>query len=248
MPRVPLVTGDPLADYAAFSDESHSDGDNSFMVIGGILCRSADAHFVSKRFNEIHERSRYREPIEFKTTSKRKLGLYEEILDEFFALNRSRIVDFSCIVFEHSRVNHRRYSPQNPDAGFFKFLYQHHAAHARRYKPTSTFRVFHGNMETRYDLNELKRCLNAGAPKRGLTLFAPYAQVEFLRVSETKCLQVADLLIGTVGCILNGKHAGKPDSPKAQISRYVELNAPITSLANPTCWPDWGFNIWHFEL
>lgn len=249
MPSIPIVPGDPLNDYAAFSDESHSDANNAFMVIGGVLCRSAIAHQVSSRITEIVNSSRYRETIQWKSISRRKVDLYKRVIEEFFRWHEDRLLDFSCIAFDTRKVDHSKHSADNPDSGFFKFLYQHHLAHQRRYKPTSTFRCFHGNMDTRYDLRELKRCLNAGTPKRGLRIFHPYVQVEFAQVKGTRCLQLADVLIGAVGFAMNGRSADcAPDSPKAEIARFVEELAPVSSLAEPSSWPDWGFNIWHFKL
>lgn len=246
-PEFPLVSGDPTHDYAAFSDESHSDGNNRYMVIGGILCRSAIVHELASEITEIINSSRYREAIQWKTISARKVDLYKRVADAFFRWRERQLVDFSCIVFDSRRVDHERHSANDPAAGFFKFVYQHHLAHQRRYRPPSTFRCFHGNMDTPYDLRELKRCLNAGTPSRGLMIYNPYAQVEFRAVKQTRCLQIADLMIGAVGFMTN-LQGGMPSTPKAEIARHIEDLAPVRVLHEPTLWPDAGFNIWHFQL
>lgn len=245
---MPLVSGDPLCDYAAYSDESHSDGGNTYMVIGGVLCRSAIAHRLSAKITDTVNSSRYRETLGWKDITRRKVDLYKRIAEQFFRWREERLVDFACIVFDSRKVDHQKHSAADPDSGFFKFVYQHHLAHQRRYKPTSTFRCFHGNMDTRYDMAELKRCLNGGTPNRGLKIYQPYVQVEFAKVKDIRCLQLSDILIGGVGFITNDGFRRYPNSPKAEVARYIQELAPVPDLAQPTCWPDHGFAIWHFKL
>lgn len=218
------------------------------MVIGGVLCRSADAHKLAGRISNIHSKSRYREAIQWKSASERKLGLYKEVIDSFFDMNSNQEMDFSCIVFDRRKIDHKKFNANDPEKGFFKFLYQHHLSHVRRYGPESTFRCFHGNMDTKYDMRELKRCLNGGSPRRGLKIFNPYSQIEFAKVKDTKCLQIADLLIGAVGYITNKKHISAPLSAKTELAQYVQQKAPTANLGEPTARPDWGFGIWHFRL
>jgi hypothetical protein len=248
MPSTPIVGDDKTHDYAAFSDESHSDNNHNYMVIGGVLCRSADAHKLANRFGAIHSKSPYGEAIQWKSASYRKLSLYKEVIDLFFKMNSDQEMDFSCIVFDRRKIDHKKHSANDPEKGFFKFVYQHHLSHVRRYGVESSFRCFHGNMDTKYNMSELKRCLNGGSPKRGLKIFNPYVQVEFSKVKSTRCLQVADLLIGAVGYITNQKHLSSPLSAKTELAEYVQQKAPIPHLGQPTARSDWGFGIWHFRL
>jgi len=221
------------------------------MVIGGIFLRSGDAHLFSDRISEVRKGfPAFKESLHWKTLSKAKVGLYKAVIDEFLGWQIEKRVDFNCVVFERSRINHRKHSENDPETGFFKFLYQHHLSHSRfwRYGPDVTFRCYHGNMETGYDIAELKRCLNGGAPKRGMTIFHPYTVVDFMPVKATNCLQVSDILIGATGYILNGKDKSAPDSYRTEVARYLEANSPIRSLSEETRWPDFGFSIWHFPL
>ena len=79
MPASPIVSQPALHDYAAFSDESHSDGTNIHMVIGGVLTRSADAHLVSAEISRAYGR-RFPEAIQWKSVSKAKIGVLKEAL------------------------------------------------------------------------------------------------------------------------------------------------------------------------
>lgn len=235
----------------AFSDESHTSDKSRFMVIGGILLRTGDAHLFSSRIAEIRKDfPTFKESLHWKSLSKAKMNLYKAVIDEFLAWRADRRVDFNCIVFERSKINHRKHNESDPEKGFFKFLYQHHLCHSRfwRYGPEVTFRCYHGNMETGYDIAELKRCLNGGAPKKGLRVFKPYKIVDFMPVKKTNCLQISDILIGATGYVLNGKVESSPDSYRTAMAKYVQANCPVPTLAGDTDWPDFGFSIWNFPL
>jgi len=58
----------------------------------------------------------------------------------------------------------------------------------------------------------------------------------------------ADLMIGAVGYITNRKHLSAPLSAKTELALYIQQNAPVPNLGEPTSRPDWGFGIWHFRL
>lgn len=64
MPSKPIIMRDALNDYAAFSDESHSDGNHDFMVIGGLLCRSAGAHQLAARVTALHSQQPFPEAFQ----------------------------------------------------------------------------------------------------------------------------------------------------------------------------------------
>ncbi|MBO0334452.1 DUF3800 domain-containing protein [Sneathiella sp. CAU 1612] len=244
MPVEPIVIKNTQCDYSIFSDESHTDGNHSFMVIGGILCRSAEAHLIAKRISSIQQNSKFKESLQWKSISRRKIILYKQVIDEVLRLQAEHIIDFSCVVFEKGKINHARYNENDPETGFFKFLYQHHLKSQRQYGRHCKMRGFHGNMETRYDLNELKRCLNASVKGP----HTPWKQVEFKNVCETHCLQIADVMIGAVGYCINGKYERNPNSPKSIVAKYLEANSPVDSLSLQSSWPDKGFSIWRFEL
>lgn len=218
------------------------------MVIGGVLCRTSAAHQLARRVSALHEAQPFPEAIQWKSASAKKLGFYKRVVDLFYQMQGEREIDFACIVFDKRKVDHAKHNENDPEKGFFKFLYQHHLSHSKRLGPERTYRCFHGNMTTRYDLRELRRCLNAGCPKRGLKIYQPYAQVEFRSVKNTRLLQMADLLIGAVGYITNGKQRLAPFAPKSELALYIEEKSPVQSLAEPTRYPDWGFDIWHFRL
>lgn len=218
------------------------------MVIGGILCRSAEAHEISAAVSKLVSGCRYQEAVQWKSLNDKKLALYKSVVDHFFDLNRGNAVDFSCIVFDKRKVDHKKHNENDPETGFFKFLYQHHLSHVRQYGCESRLRCFHGNMTTNYDMDELKRCLNGGSPRRGPKIYQPYVQVEFAKVKDTRCLQIADLLIGAVAYITNGKHLAAPFSAKTELAFYIQANSPVGSLAEPTTYPDRSFDIWHFRL
>ncbi len=248
MPSTPLISVDRLADYASFSDESCADGNHRYMIIGGILCRSFDAHRLSARIAAIRAECRFRESIQWKSLNEGKFETAKRIIDVFLEGNASRKLDFNCIVFDQTKVKHGVFNENDPDLGFFKFLYQHYNKHRRMFGHASSYRCFHGNRETAYDMNEMRKVLNNAASQDADYGVAPYKIVEFRKVKETNLLQMADLLIGAVGFEIHEKGLVRPDSPKARLAAYLRKECPCDSLAVPTKQPDRGFSIWHFEL
>lgn len=238
-----------LHDYSSFSDESHHDGNNRYMVIGGILCGTAFCDIFSKEFESIRARSGLPDSIQWKTINKRKLRVYEECIDLFFYCHRERAIDFNCIVFDATKVDHDKYSNGDKEKGFFKFLYQHYLKHSRIYPPPARFRCYHGNKDTPYDLRELYSSLNASTRRHPRHMSGRYAEVKLRPVRTTPMLQMADVLIGSVGFYWNRKGDEAGTSAKFLVASKVAREAGLTTLATGTDHPiDEGFSIWPFEL
>lgn len=248
MPSTPLIATDRLADYASFSDEACSDNNHRYMIIGGVLCRSIEAHRLSARIAAIRAECPFRESIQWKSLNNAKLATAQRIIDLFLEGYASRRIDFNCIVFDQTKVDHAGYNECDPELGFFKFLYQHYNKHRRMYGPESFYRCFHGNRTTKYDMREMRKVLNNSASQDAGYRVSPYKVVEFREVRETNLLQMADLLIGAVGFEMHEKGRVRPDGAKARLSSYLRRECPRESLALPTTPPDRGFSIWHFEL
>lgn len=249
MPSEPLILIDRRHDYAAFSDESHSDSNNAYMVIGGVLLRSADAHKFGTLISCTYEPYKWPEAIQWKSISKAKVRAYKAVIDVLAERHRERVFDFGCIIFDRSKIDHAKHNENNPEKGFFKFLYQHHLKWSRHYRAdAAVFRCFHGNMDTGYDVNELRNCLNNSIKIKLPIIRAPYLQVDFLPVKRTRCMQIADLLIGAVGYACNGEFERKPDTPKAEIYRHIREQFGYPHWDEETVPRDYGFHIWRFRL
>jgi len=218
------------------------------MVIGGILARSFDAYKLSQDISRVYEPYGWPESIQWKYISKAKLKAYKAVIDLIAESVEERRIDFGCIVFDQSKVDHEKYNENDPEKGFFKFLYQHHMKWHRHYRHAGTIRTFHGNMETKYDLNELRNCLN-NSVKPHLRRMGPiYKTVDFLPVNRTRCMQIADLLIGAVGFASNGKYEAKPSSPQAEIYRHMMEAFCRPGWECETQFPEKGFHVWRFRL
>lgn len=248
MPSAPLIHVDRLHDYAAFSDESHSDANNRFMVIGGILLRSADAHKFSESVTRSYAPFKFPEAIQWKHISKAKIKAYESVIDTVSDHIGARKVDFGCIIFDKAKVDHSRHNENDPEKGFFKFLYQHHFKWYRHYKKSGVFRCFHGNMDTKYDLTEMLRCLNNSVRSSPVQLRRPFLQFDFADVRKTRCSQIADLMIGAVGFAANGGPNKKVGTAKAHIYDYMREAFSCPDFCLDTNYPDTGFHIWNFRL
>ncbi len=169
-------------------------------------------------------------------------------MDLFLDGYAARRLDFGCIVFDQTKVDHRRFNQGDKDKGFFKFLYQHYNKHRRSFGDVSTYRCFHGNRDTAYDLKEMRSILNSAATGSVGFPISPYLMVEFAEVRRTNLLQMTDLLIGCVGHAMNGRGVGRPNAPKTRLSEHLRREGPADFLTKETELPDRGFSIWHFEL
>lgn len=248
MPSSPLIGADRIADYASFTDESCSDGNNRFMVIGGVLCRSYEAHQFSAQIAKIKADCPFRESIQFKSLNKVKFATAKRMVDLFLDGYASRRLDFGCIVFDQRKFDHVKFNDGDAEKGFFKFLFQHYNKHRRSFGHEACFRCFHGNKDTSYDMRELRRALNNMASLEFGARIAPYRLVELAEVRRTNMLQLADLLLGCVGHAMHGRGLMNPDAPKARLAEYLRTECPVDALNRPTTSPDRGFSIWHFDL
>ncbi|WP_245503138.1 DUF3800 domain-containing protein [Rhizobium ruizarguesonis] len=248
MPSTPLILADRLHDYAAFSDESHSDANNRYMVIGGILLRSADTHRFSESVTRSYARFKYPEAIQWKHINKAKMNAYKAVIDVIADHIAARKVDFGCIIFDKTKVDHKRHNENDADKGFFKFLYQHHFKWYRHYKKSGLFRCFHGNMDTKYDVAEMLRCLNNSVPVSLPAVRRPFLQFDFAEVRKTRCSQIADLMIGAVGFAANGGPSKREGTAKADIYDYMREAFACPDFCLDTSYPDIGFHIWNFKL
>lgn len=218
------------------------------MVIGGILLRSAQAHKFSELISRVYDPFGWPESIQWKSISKRKVPAYKAVIDTVYEFQNERFLDFGCIIFDQRRVDHRKHNENDPEKGFFKFLYQHHLKWSRHFGRSATFRCFHGNMETGYDLNELRNCLNNSIKLTLPIIRIPYRQVDFMPVKRTRCSQIADLLIGAVGYACNGEFERNPDTPRAEVYRHIREKFGYPDWSQETEHRDYGFHIWRFRL
>lgn len=245
----PVVSRPKPHDYSSYSDESHHDANNRYMVMGGILCGSHHAGQLAAELEAIRRGFPYPDSVQWKNISKAKIRLYEQWVDLFFEHRSRQLVDFNCVVFDTRKVDHNRFNESDPETGFFKFLFQHYLKHARAYGPSASFRCFHGNKDTGYDLRELLRILNASRRQMHPQRAGKYLEVKLRSVRANPLLQLSDVLIGATGFHTNRDPTAVSTSPKGGIAKRIANSAGVESLAKPTDHPnDFGFSIWHFEL
>lgn len=245
MPRFPERP--PLRDYAAFSDESCTNR-HRFMVIGGVSLSTAYLDWISSEIDEIRTKKPFKDSLQWKRVTSRKIDKYIELLDLFIELNSEHIIDFHALTFDTWKVSHRTHSDGDAETGFYKFVFQSMFSHTRRYSPALQLRCVHGSRDTTYSLTTLTSALNNTVLAQISTGHRPHLPVEHARVNKTPLLQLADVLIGAVGHAWNGKMEQKPDHPHTILARYLEANGPATTLSQETPRSMPHFDIWRFRL
>lgn len=213
------------------------------MAIGGVFCRTDFANDMARHLEAVRLAKNIKHSMQWKHLKGQKVAAYTAYIDEFFNWHRRHHIDFSVIVVDTHKVRHSEFN-RDADSGFFTFLFQHYFRYRRVYGKQATFRCFHGNMDSRYKLRNLRTSLNAAT---GFGQF-PYRTLQYSYVRENPLLQISDILIGAVGFATHPKHLRTPDSPKAQIAEHIRKSAGLATLAAPTPKEARHFNIWHLEL
>ena len=249
MPSLLLLPPNSANDYASFTDESSISG-YRYMVVGGVTCRSAYADVAHQAIGNLQAKARYpTDSFQWKHFRPDKFGEYKAVIDLFLSDNADHRVDFSCIVIDKHLLNHRRYNEGDAETFFQKVIYQYVLAMAHRYGYPSVIRSFHGNRESRYDLEEIRHIINAGLSKKVEdVLYRPLRQLEYMNVDSSGMHQLADILIGCVSYYWNVSQQRKGLSRKRLLAEYVHSECCAASLGQRTPFSMEHFDIWQMKL
>lgn len=186
--------------------------------------------------------------LEWKCITKHNRHVFEDLINEFFELNREHLVDFHGLVVDMHKFDHFTYNDGDREVSFDKMLFQSLFAVHKRYSGCTKVRCFHGNRDSPYPIANLREMLNnkAFALKFG-RIFVPYVVVKNLEVKRSLPMQLADLLIGCLGAHWNKRKGYTAGSPKDIVAQRFKLECPVSDLLRSSPRPSKHFVIWELK-
>lgn len=232
--------------YNVYADETCQNA-HRYMVIGGVVCRPDFAAYITREIDDI--KASFSKPgvVKWNLVKVSKLKRYKAIVDCFFDHNAEHRIDFSAIVIDTSKLNHRKFNAGIADVGFNKFVYQHLVKHTRKYEKCSYFMGILDHRDTPTPLEDLRSIVNGGCAKHHRDFAHRYKTLHFRFCKDENLLQVSDLLIGAIGHCLNGKDDTSRNPAKPELADYIRQKACVKSLALRTYYARKHFDIWHFK-
>lgn len=187
--------------------------------------------------------------IQWKHYRDGKFDTYKRLIDFFIAENDAKRIDFSCLIIDTSKLDHRKYNEGDGETFFQKIMYQFYVGVIRKYDFPPSLRGFHGRRESRYDMEEVRRIINSGVAKeRDHVMVRPLRQFEYMDVSRSGPHQLTDTLLGAISYFWNPGLQRGGNSRKRKLAQYVQSECCAASLGKPT--PQWmpHFDIWLMKL
>jgi hypothetical protein len=249
MPRDSWVPRPEEADrfYQVYIDES-SQTKYRYMVMGGLCVPLAysdafDADIIAHRDETTPLTNPDGSPAVMKWQKARRLNLesYKRVINAFFTfpmrhkLPASKSLDTHCVVVDTSKKTLKATGDGDVEIGFAKELYFLCVPTIGNRR--GLFHLYPDRRETRQDLREAQKIMNAGARKYSNRTDWPYRELKFEDPENKQALQVVDILIGAIAYRLNG-HYQKPDAnlAKKELCDHILQRAKITNPAIKTDW------------
>lgn len=213
------------------------------MVIGGLVCSPADKAELREYVRKAREP--LPDTLKWERVRDSNLHRYTTLMDRFFAMSRDQAVDLCAVVFDTHRVDHRTHNNGDAELGFHKWIAQHLLSHSRSLGRHATFECFYAERSSRRWLQEVKDAVNNMARIHYRDGAHRVVRLEYREYKREPIFQIADILIGAIGCAWNQTHKA---GPKAELMNHIRRSAGLATLAEPTSWERRNFDIWEFQL
>lgn len=235
----------PPQDFAFYADESGISQDR-YTVVGGVCMRKSTAEAVYSSISTYRNRHGMHSELKWSKVSDQKIGEYEALLDLFFELNNSNLVQFHWIVFDNHQWNHKKYNSGDPDIGLSKLYYQLLLYKFVQICGRESFLfacLDHRHSST--GLEDLKKMINSAAARNFQMAHSPLAQLISRDSKLDPVLQLNDVILGAVNAHRNGKHllAGGRASKRALAVKVQKMSGLRSfDMSSPrhirrfTCW------------
>jgi len=239
---------DALGDYASFTDESSISG-HRYMLLGGISCRSHYAQVIQDKIAAIRRASEFpTDSLQWKHYRDRKWPSYKQMVDFFLEENSLHRIDFSCVVIDTSKLDHKKYNEGDGETFFQKTMYQLYISIINKYD-ANILRGFHGRRESPYEMFHVQGIINSGiARKRGNAMHRPLRQFEYMDVERSGPHQLTDTLLGAVSFYWNSGLRRSGESRKTKLANYISAECCASSLGSKTPMAMSHFDIWEMKL
>lgn len=210
-------------DFICFADESGISEDR-FTVVGGLLMRSNRAAEVYSSLEKYRFDHSMRSELKWSKISNQKLDNYISLIDLFFALNSSNLVQFHCLMFDNHQWNHKKFNNGDPDIGLSKLYYDLivHKFVKRCGKGGKRLLACLDHRNSSTALEDLRLMINRTAARDFAMPHRPLAQLISKDSKSDDILQMNDVILGAVCAIKNGRHllSGTREA-KRVIAQYV---------------------------
>lgn len=221
------------------------------MLVGGISCGSTHAQKIHDYVLNLRAKAKYpSDSLQWKHYRDAKFDTYKSLIDYFVQEQTAQRIDFSCLVIDTQKLDHKKFNEGDGETFFQKAMYQLYLTGILdKYGSTSTLRGFHGRRESRYEMNEVSRIINSGAAKkRDDVLYRPLRQFEYMEVEKSGPHQLTDTLLGAVSYYWNPGVQRGGESRKRKLAEYLQRECCAASLGTKT--PKWmqNFDIWEMRL
>lgn len=181
--------------YNIYCDEScHLEHDNQkYMILGGIICEKSARNRVKREINDLKKKYNIKERAEIKwnKVSTSKLEYYKELVDYFFNSDNLR---FRALIIDKTQLKHEKFN-QTHDDWYYKMYYQ---LLVNLVEPKEENYIYLDIKDTKSakKVEGLKRYLNFKTMDYDVE---PIKNIQSINSQESIIMQLADLLIGTIG-------------------------------------------------
>lgn len=205
---------------------------DDYSIIGGIWIDEKDVRRFKRHIKKIRVKYNYFAEMKWKNVSPSSLEFYKEIISLFFEQD---YISFRCIVIDAKKVDLESFHNNDQELGFYKFYYQLIYHWLRVNGEYSIFLDYKKNKELNR-LQKLKEILNISA-------LADVKNLQALNSKDSVFIQMADILIGSVGYKFN-----QYSSSKAKLSIVNLIEEYLTSEIKETVKGEYKFNVFKIRL
>ena len=234
-------------DFIFIADEACISNDR-YTVVGGILLHKSSVDSVLQTMTSFRDTYNMRAELKWSKISYQKIEEYKFLVDYFFALNNTNLLQFHAIIFDSHQANHKKYNNGDRDVGLSKLYYQlmlHRLVRRCGEAGTCYARLDKRNSST--SLSDLRDMINNGAANFGIT-GNPLKQIVPVDSKTCDILQLNDVILGAVGAARNGKHliAGG-NQAKKEVARLVLSKFGLDNYDKDTHGNVTRVSIWNFK-
>ncbi|MBI5258575.1 MAG: DUF3800 domain-containing protein [Burkholderiales bacterium] len=232
-----------------YADESCKD-QHKFLVIGAIAIDHRHATDMRNALAFVRTVNGQEGEVKWSRCTRQKLDFYKQFVDVFFDFSADDRAHFQGLYVDTSTFKHKKFNGGDRDLGFNKLIYQlllHRFG--RRKGADYPLHVFLDARATKQKPEDLRPMLNADLRRWGIAT-DPFRRITFVDSAKSDLVQLADLLVGTIGFTKNLHHrrdeaAAHKIELKQHIIRRALANEPTTRLNSPRAE---RFYVWPFRF
>ena len=186
--------------------------------------------------------------MKWSKVSAAKLPAYKRVVDVFFKFSRPpHRTEFHSLFVDTSRILDKKFNEGSREIGFNKEVFQIVRKCALMHNKR-LLNVYLDYRDTESTPEKLRYILNCHLKKIGDKRDWPFRRIHFRDSKESQCLQLVDVLLGSVAFQLNG-HGSRLGASvsKIELAEYIRARVPYHSALLGTH-RSGKFTIWERKL